>query len=80
MQSRRVNTVPSWLAIFAQPRSLGIAVGVLAVSEAYEARPPEPEPSIGRPHHRDLTMRARDAADGLHELALDGSGALNAQA
>jgi hypothetical protein len=42
-----------------------------------EARELQPGSSVGRPQHRDLTVRALDTADGLHELALHGSGALD---
>ena len=36
-----------------------------------------PDTSAGRPQHRDLALRARDAADGLDELTLHESGALD---
>jgi hypothetical protein len=45
-----------------------------------EARELQPGSTAGRLQHRDLAARARDAADGLHELALHRSGALDLEA
>ncbi len=46
---------------------------VVGGDEARELQPP----TVGRLQHRDLAARARDAAHGLHELALHRSGALD---